>query len=289
MAAMRASRSTPSGVWAWLKQAMVGTSPWLNAPNVALRLLMAASSPAFGHRGGRGAGLSSGSCRGPRSLDLHRGRVPDLRGVLPDRPVARELAHVGDVHDGPPRPLRLVTIGPGDPVLGGHVGGVVGEQKVTVAAGQEGADDGAEEIGLARAERPAADHVEDPGQLGRAPVDVGRGVVGPPRLDLGRVTGIRERLERMPVDRRGRGCGTRRTRPSARASSRNALPPGLPAPPLEGRPLLAEGGAYPLPPLPLPLDERLRDPAQIAGPPGRAAEMPLEDHRVLVIPENVLD
>src|SRR5258707_623986 len=40
MAAIRASRSTPRGVLAWLKQAMVGTSPWLKAPKVGCVSLM---------------------------------------------------------------------------------------------------------------------------------------------------------------------------------------------------------------------------------------------------------
>src|SRR5512144_41385 len=98
MAAMRASRSTPSGVSAWLKQAMVGTSPWLNAPNVGLRLLMAAtSSRAFGHRGGRGAGLSSGSCRGASGAEL-------VRGVE-----GRDLVALGQgriVEDGPEKVIQ---------------------------------------------------------------------------------------------------------------------------------------------------------------------------------------
>src|SRR6266446_309819 len=40
MAAIRASRSTPRGVLAWLKQAMVGTSPWLKVPKVGCVSLM---------------------------------------------------------------------------------------------------------------------------------------------------------------------------------------------------------------------------------------------------------
>src|SRR5216684_728220 len=36
IAVMRASRSMPRGVAALLKQAMVGITPWLNAPNTAL-------------------------------------------------------------------------------------------------------------------------------------------------------------------------------------------------------------------------------------------------------------
>src|SRR5260370_1768769 len=40
MAAIRASRSTPRGVLARLKQAMVGASPWLKAPEVGCVSLM---------------------------------------------------------------------------------------------------------------------------------------------------------------------------------------------------------------------------------------------------------
>src|SRR5260370_8805741 len=40
MAAIRASRSTPRRVLAWLKQAMVGTSPWLKAAKVGCVSLM---------------------------------------------------------------------------------------------------------------------------------------------------------------------------------------------------------------------------------------------------------
>jgi len=37
IAAIRASKSTPRGVAALLKHAMVGTPPWLNAPKVGLQ------------------------------------------------------------------------------------------------------------------------------------------------------------------------------------------------------------------------------------------------------------
>src|SRR6266852_2775247 len=40
IAAIRASKSTPRGVDALLKHAMVGTPPWLNAPNVGLAALI---------------------------------------------------------------------------------------------------------------------------------------------------------------------------------------------------------------------------------------------------------
>src|SRR5260221_9877957 len=43
IAAVRASKSTPRGVDALLKHAMVGTPPWLNAPNFGLAALIKSS------------------------------------------------------------------------------------------------------------------------------------------------------------------------------------------------------------------------------------------------------
>src|SRR6266487_5097026 len=43
IAVIRASKSTPRGVDARLKHAMVGTPPWLNAPNVGLAALIRSS------------------------------------------------------------------------------------------------------------------------------------------------------------------------------------------------------------------------------------------------------
>src|SRR6266481_1289959 len=97
MAAIRASRSTPRGVLARLKQAMVGTSPWLNAPNVGPESLMAASSRGLGHREGAGRRLSRAKHHHPvtrRSPFSTRVR-PRSRALWPQRvEEGRRVAYV---------------------------------------------------------------------------------------------------------------------------------------------------------------------------------------------------
>src|SRR5258706_1109881 len=69
-------------------------------------------------------------------LDGDRRDAPDLVGVLSDRPVAGELAHVGHVQDRLPRPRRLIALGLPDALLAGDIGRVVRQQEAGAAAQQ---------------------------------------------------------------------------------------------------------------------------------------------------------
>src|ERR1700730_3484814 len=95
-------------------------------------------------------------------LDGDRRGAPDLVGVLPDRPVAGEFAHVGHVQDRLPRPRRLIAIGLPDALLAGDVGRVVREQEEVVPA-QERVHQGPEEARLPQAESSARTHVPPAG------------------------------------------------------------------------------------------------------------------------------
>src|SRR5258706_9942968 len=92
-------------------------------------------------------------------LDGDRRDAPDLVGVLSDRPVAGELAHVGHVQDRLPRPRGLIAIGLPDALLAGDVGRVVREQEEVVAA-QERIHQRSEEARLRGAERTPPDQVQ---------------------------------------------------------------------------------------------------------------------------------
>ncbi len=67
-----------------------------------------------------------------------------------------------------------VGVGLADPLLAIHVRGVVGQNHVTVAAGQEGIEDRAEEPAVGGAELSVANPVERAAQLGVGVVKVPR-------------------------------------------------------------------------------------------------------------------
>jgi hypothetical protein len=94
---------------------------------------------------------------GASSGDPHRRDAPDLVCVLADRPVARELAHLGHIQNRLPCPGGLIAISARDLVLAGNVGGVVCEEEVVVTPGQERVRDRPEEQGVSNRLQPGRD------------------------------------------------------------------------------------------------------------------------------------
>src|SRR5260370_7705051 len=94
-------------------------------------------------------------------LDRDRRDARDLVGVLPDRPVAGELPHVGHVQDRLPRPRGLIAIGLPDPFLPGAVRGVVPEQQIVLPPHEPDHPPPAQPRPR-RAARPPPDYAPDP-------------------------------------------------------------------------------------------------------------------------------
>src|SRR6185369_4088888 len=77
--------------------------------------------------------ISNSSFSAQRPLNLHRIQLPDLAGVLADRPVAGELAHARGVEDRHFRPAGFVLEGSVYQLLGVTVGLEIGEHEEWVA------------------------------------------------------------------------------------------------------------------------------------------------------------
>src|SRR6185503_7726195 len=128
---------------------------------------------------------ASGPRSGPRR-SWHHAHAPDVARVLGDGPVARELAHAGDVEDGRAGPPGRVAIDGGGPAVGAGVGLEVGEVDVRLAVLEQAIGDGTEEPGLSGTEPVRGEGVHDPAGVRAGRVEPARivpaGLVQ--RLDL---------------------------------------------------------------------------------------------------------
>src|SRR5262245_19930634 len=125
--------------------------PWASPPLVRTAT---ARGPTSGLRAGEPAqapplaGRAGGDAGGARPGDRrHRPGLPDVRAVLPDGAVGREVAAADGVQDGHPRPPLRVPERLAGGRLAVDVGPVVGQEQVAVVA-QQPRDERGEAPGL---------------------------------------------------------------------------------------------------------------------------------------------
>src|SRR6516162_4606529 len=86
--------------------------------------------------------------------------VPDLGGILGDRAIARELPGTGDIEDGFARPLMLVGVQVGQPVIRLEIGAEVGKMHEVITSCQQRVMQRSENPGFKAAEIVGRDRVQ---------------------------------------------------------------------------------------------------------------------------------
>src|SRR6516162_7152623 len=86
--------------------------------------------------------------------------VPDLGGILGDRAIARELAGTGDIEDCFARPLMLVGVQAGQPVICLEIGVEVREMHEMITSGQQRVVQRSKNAGFIAAEKIGRDQVQ---------------------------------------------------------------------------------------------------------------------------------
>src|SRR5262249_14988337 len=124
----------------------------------------------------------------------HRARlhVPDLRGILRNRSVTRELPGMGDVEDGLSRPFFRVRVQSANLGVRLAVCREVGQVHVVVTAGEQRVPDGGEDAGLMTAEVVGTNEVQGAARLGLVVVVPARIV---PAARLGNLQGVEAEQE----------------------------------------------------------------------------------------------